>query len=413
MAREFRLQALGESIAEAEIVAWMVEVGDRVEIDQTLCEVETDKSVIEVPSPFAGVISERHFEVGDTVEVGQLLVMIAEADGKVATVVEDVSVRRPVAATPIGNPLHRVREKAGLGEASGDLLALPKVRKLARERAIDLTTLVGRGPNGEISVEDVEGAAAVAAPEQPISPPPKSAAPSRPRGDHPEQDLDRVRMSKLRRTISDHMTRSWTQTPMITGFSDAECGDFLDTRKALSVRLGKAVPVEALLIRMIVPVLREFPELNATIEGEDVVYHRRYHVGVAIDTTDGLLVPVVRDADRLSVGDLVDEVTRLMAGARDRSLPPDDLRGQTFTVSNIGAVGGFHSVSILPEGTTGFVSVGRARPVVKMRNGGPVEVPVLPLSLTCDHRVVDGAPAARFMSRMVENFEHPFLAVAE
>lgn len=380
--QEFLVPALGDSIAEVEIVEWLVAVGDDIDQDQPVVVVETDKSSVEVPCPYKGTVLSLGAEPGDVVEVGQVL-LVVEVHGDEAPVVAAApreaahdAPPAPRAGLPDLNPVQRMRVKA-----------LPKVRKLAREHGVRLDSVTPSGAGGEILAEDLVAR--------------RAAAPTRGRTE---------RMSRVRRTISERMTESWTHIPMITGFFDAEGEALLTARKVLADRVGRRVPLEALLIALLIPALREFPQLNATVNGNEITYHDRVHMGVAMDTAEGLLVPVIRDADQLRIAEIVDELERLVTGATERTLSPSELSGQTFTLSNLGAAGGFHSVAILPEDTVGFVSVGRARPTVRLRNGVPVEVPMIPLSITADHRIVDGAPAARFMTRFVENVENPFLA---
>ncbi len=389
MAQEFLVPALGDSIAEVEIVEWLVDVGDSVEQDQTVVVVETDKSVVDVPCPFAGTVLSRGGDAGSVVEVGQVLLVVEgvgeETPIKEATAVFAVSNEPPAGAEarpaqpepgPDLNPVQRMRTKA-----------LPKVRKLARDQGVILDSITPSGAGGEILPEDLV----------------REPAPAAKSGGRTE------RMSRVRRTISERMTESWTQIPMMSGFFEAQGEAFFAARRALADQLGKRVPVEALLIPLLVPALREFPQLNATVDGDQITYHDRIDMGVAIDTPEGLLVPVIRDADQLSLTQIVDELDRLVTEATRRTLAPSELTGQTFTLSNLGAVGGSHGVSILPKGTVGFVSIGRGRPTVRLRNGAPVEIPMIPLSITADHRIVDGGPAARFMTRLVGNIENPIL----
>jgi pyruvate dehydrogenase E2 component (dihydrolipoamide acetyltransferase) len=220
------------------------------------------------------------------------------------------------------------------------------------------------------------------------------------------------KMSRLRRTIADNMSKSWAEIPHVTTFDDVDATRLLETRAALSSRHETKLPLEALVVKAVLPALDEFPEFNASISGDELIYHSARDIGIAVDTADGLLVAVIRDAYGKSVLDLATEVVRLGEGARGRTLTMEELTGQTFTVSNIGAVGGGHGTPIVPYGTTAILSVGRAkeRPIVE--DGDLVIAPVMPLSLSYDHRVIDGGTGRRFMALLIENLEEPALFLA-
>jgi pyruvate dehydrogenase E2 component (dihydrolipoamide acetyltransferase) len=219
-------------------------------------------------------------------------------------------------------------------------------------------------------------------------------------------------MSRLRRTIAAKMAKSWAEIPHVTTFDEVDASRLAAVKEALGSRHEVKVPMEALVVKAVIPALQAFPEFNATLEGDDLIVHQSHDIGIAVDTPDGLLVAVIRDAGSRSVLDLAAEVRRLGEGAKARSLPPDELSGQTFTVSNIGAVGGGQGTPIVPYGTTAILSVGRVQDKVIAKGGEPVVAPVMPLSLSYDHRVVDGAKGRRFMALVIENLEEPALFLA-
>jgi len=219
-------------------------------------------------------------------------------------------------------------------------------------------------------------------------------------------------MSRLRRTIAANMEKSWAEIPHVTTFDDVDATRLLEVRRALGDRHGTKIPVEALVIKAVVPALEQFPEFNASLEGDELVLHSNKDIGIAVDTPDGLLVAVISDADDKSVMELAGEVRRLGEGARDRKLSPGELSGQTFTVSNIGAVGGGHGTPIVPYGTVGILSVGKARLRPVVYDEDLAIAPVMPLSLSYDHRVIDGAVGRRFMALVLENLEEPALFLA-
>jgi pyruvate dehydrogenase E2 component (dihydrolipoamide acetyltransferase) len=208
------------------------------------------------------------------------------------------------------------------------------------------------------------------------------------------------------------MARSWAEVPHVTTFDEIDATRLLEVRQALGDRHGMKIPIEALVIKAVLPAIGEYPEFNATVDGDDLVVHGAKDLGIAVDTPDGLLVAVVRSADRHSVLELAGEVRRLGEGARNRTLSPDELTGQTFTISNIGAVGGGHGTPIVPPGTTAILSVGAAKAKPIVYDGDLAIAPVMPLSLSYDHRVIDGAQGRRFMALVMENLEEPALFLA-
>jgi pyruvate/2-oxoglutarate dehydrogenase complex dihydrolipoamide acyltransferase (E2) component len=437
VAREFKLPDIGEGLTEAEVVRWLIPVGGRVEVDQGIVEVETDKAVVEIPSPFAGVVLRHGGAEGETIAVGQVLVVIGEAgeaeqtDEPAVTVSADLG-DLPVAAPPIVGSISEEAESltTPIETATAGVKALPVVRKLARESGIDLTTVSGSGPGGRITRQDVDLAIAVREQEtqQPVAPesvPTPQVAPEPVPAPElaPEAEAaaagktaiegdQRRPMSRLRRTIAANMSRSWAEVPHVTTFEDIDATRLLEVRDALSERHVVRVPLEALVVKAVIPALATHPEFNATVEGDDLVLHGSYDIGIAVDTPEGLMVAVIRDAGSKGVLELTSEVRRLGEGARERRLGPDELMGQTFTVSNIGAVGGGHGTPIVPPGTTAILSVGRARNKPIVYGDDIVIAPVMPLSLSYDHRVIDGAMGRRFMALLMENLEEPALFLA-
>jgi pyruvate dehydrogenase E2 component (dihydrolipoamide acetyltransferase) len=432
VAKEFRLPDIGEGLAEAEIVRWLVEVGDVVTTDQPIVEVETDKAVVEIPTPFAGSVLELGGEAGDIIEVGEILIVIGEANDNPANSVDasEPPPAQPAEPAPGPDPVRFAPSSSAsaapivgsLSEeaevlrpraepetaADSTVKALPVVRKLARENGVDLAAITGSGPEGRITRDDVQEVIDARVVVPPSAPAPEATGQSTSSGglDGPQK------MSRLRRTIADNMSKSWAEIPHVTTFDDVDATRLLETRAALSSRHETKLPLEALVVKAVLPALDEFPEFNATISGDELIYHSARDIGIAVDTADGLLVAVILDAYGKSVLDLATEVVRLGEGARGRTLTMEELTGQTFTVSNIGAVGGGHGTPIVPYGTTAILSVGRAkeRPIVE--DGDLVIAPVMPLSLSYDHRVIDGGTGRRFMALLIENLEEPALFLA-
>ncbi len=466
MAREFVLPDIGEGLTEAEIVQWLVPVGGTVAGDGPLVEVETDKAVVEIPSPVQGVVLHHGAAEGEVLAVGAILAVIGEAGetwpADDEPVADPAHGDAPAADAPLVGTLDEVaedltaRQSVPAASGSGPVLALPLVRKLARERGVDLATVRGTGPGGRITRADVLAASestsiADAVPKADVQPEisdveeapvadetsvePEAAASERvgaseevvegagavdedapaAAGDSaPATDAreERLRMSKLRRTIAARMSESWTQIPHVTTFDEVDATRLLDVRAALGRRHDTSVRLAALVVKAVLPALAAFGEFNATIDGDELVVKLHYDIAVAVDTPDGLMTPVVHGADRLDLLAVSAEIDRLSAGSVDRSLPAEDLTGGTFTVSNIGAVGGGYGTPLVPPGTTAILSVGRADPKPVVRDGSVVVRPMLPLSLSYDHRVIDGGLGRRFMAMVLENLEEPSLFLA-
>jgi len=381
MAFEFHLPDIGEGLAEATIVSWRVPVGGRIGLDEPMVEIETDKAVVEIPAPRPGVILHHGAPEGATIAVEALLVVIGEegeAWKPAPAAPPRPTVGREAPARPIVGDLEEAAA-AGVSVASGRPRVLPVLRRLATTLGVDLASVRGSGPGGRIVRGDIEAAARGAGP------------------------VERVRMSPTRLAIARNLTRAWQEIPHVTTFGSADPTELLATRS----RLGATAPtpLEALLVAAVIPVLVRFPEFNASVEGDHVVLRKHYDIGIAVDTPDGLMVAVVRAADSRDTADIAAEIVRLAAAARSRTIAATDLRGATFTISNIGAVGGGYGTPIIPYGTTAILSVGRADPKPVVRAGAIVVGRELPLSLSYDHRVIDGARGRAFLGEVIAAIE--------
>jgi pyruvate dehydrogenase E2 component (dihydrolipoamide acetyltransferase) len=353
---------IGEGLTEAEIIKWFVKVGDTVEIDQILVEVETAKTVVEVPSPFAGVITSINANEGETVEVGAVLFVV---DGE-----------RPTEAPP--NPVEHRQVVDSTPRSPSPALgqrkrAMPIIRKLANERGVDLTTVVGTGQGGAVTRADLDAPRDVS-----ITP-------------------DAVPLSRTRRAIADHMTRSWTSIPHVTVQAEVRAEALMEARGDF--------PLEVLIARMVMPLLRTYAEFNSAYTDGAMAVNPDIHMGFAIDTDAGLVVVVVRDSDRLSVEELATEFGRLATAAKERTIKLEEITGQTFTISNIGALGGGHGTPIIPLGTSSIMSIGRATQQPVVEDGELAIGLVAPLDLSYDHRLIDGSVGQRFLSDLVSNLE--------
>lgn len=377
MAFEFHLPDIGEGLAEATIVSWRIPVGGRIGLDEPMVEIETDKAVVEIPAPRAGVILHHGAPEGATIAVEALLVVIGEEG-------ETWSPPLPVAMAASGRGealpiVGNLEEAAPAAVPAGRPRALPVVRRLAASLGVDLASVRGSGPGGRILRSDVESAA---------------------RGSGP---VERVRLSPTRLAIARNLTRSWQEIPHVTTFGSADPTALLAARTRLAE--ASPTPLEALLVNAVVPVLGDFAEFNASLDGDHLVVRKYFDIGVAVDTPEGLMVVVVRGADTLDVAGIAAEIVRLAEAARSRTIPAADLRGATFTISNIGAVGGGYGTPIIPHGTTAILSVGRADPKPVVREGAIVVGRELPLSLSYDHRVIDGARGRAFLAAVIAAIE--------
>ena len=372
MAYEFKLPDLGEGLTEGEIARWLVGEGQEIGEDDPLVEIQTDKTTVEIPSPAAGKVARILVAEGETVAVGTVLVVIGADSGAPAADeqprAEEAPQKRAAASDGDGSP----RQAPGGRRAR----ATPLVRRLAQELGVDLDRLDGSGPQGRVTEEDVRSAAA--------SP---SAAP----GHAPEGRREPLR--GVRKLIAGHMARAHAEVPPVTWVEDCDFG---------AVDLKRIVP---LTLRAVAKALQEVPELNARLEGNEIVYLERYDIGVAVQTEQGLVVPVVRDCDSRSADELADELARLAEAARANKLKPEELRGSTFTVTSAGKLGGLLTTPIVNHPEVGILSIGRVaeRPVVK--DGQIVARPTGTIAVTFDHRVVDGARAAEFGLAVIRRLE--------
>ncbi|MBI4728520.1 MAG: 2-oxo acid dehydrogenase subunit E2 [Acidobacteria bacterium] len=423
--REFRLPDLGEGLTEAEIVSWRVKVGDRVALNQPLVEVETEKALVEIPSPFAGVVRTLHGAEGDRVEVGSVLVtFLAEAGAGSGPKRTEVLVgygpeegggrrrrgpigRRGAEAPAEVPPAPTADAPAGRAAA----LATPPVRKLARDLGVDIDSVRGTGPGGRVTREDVT--AASKAPPAPAAAPPRAASPAGPRREGAAGPIEeRIPVRAIRRSIAAKMVKSYTSIPHVTEWLAVDATDLMALRaellRAPEVQASGLSPL-AIVVKALTVALLHHPWVNSSWDEDsgEIVVKRAYHVGIASDTDRGLLVPVIRDADRLSIFELAAEIRRLVAAARDASIGPADLLGSTITVTNVGSFGMESGTPIINHPECAVLSLGAIVKRPWVVGGEILARDVVTLALTFDHRIVDGAEAGRFLRRLGDLVEHP------
>ncbi|MBM3221162.1 MAG: 2-oxo acid dehydrogenase subunit E2 [Candidatus Rokubacteria bacterium] len=436
MPRPFVLPDLGEGLTEAEIVKVLVREGDVIREDEPLLEVETDKAHVEIPSPMSGRVAKIHVEAGQTVKVGAVLVTFDDAaagGGKQAAETMDPARKlAPQSRTTIERGHARqVDSRAPGGSAAarsggdGPVPATPATRRLARERGVDLRTVTASGPGGRVTDEDVRAAAGGhgATSGRAQAREPASSRPAKPLasvGLEPpplpnfEQwgPIERQPLSHLRRTIAERMALSATIVPHVTHFDRADITDLdaLITRNlARAKEQGVTLTLTSFLLKAAALALRAHPQFNASLDAPagELVVKRYVHLGVAVATERGLIVPVIRDVDRKPVIELARELAALAQRTREGKASLDDLKGGTFTVTNIGALGGTGAMPIINYPEVAILGVARGRLEPAVREGQIVPRLLLPISLTFDHRVADGADGARFASDIVRRLEHP------
>jgi 2-oxoisovalerate dehydrogenase E2 component (dihydrolipoyl transacylase) len=411
---DFLLPDLGEGLDEAEVIAWRVQVGEHVTIDQVIAEVETAKAVVEVPVPYAGTVARLHAAPGTAVSVGQPLITVTADEAERA---EETSGSVLIGYGTTSAPARRRRGPrrgapgtpgpAAPARPGGVAVISPLVRKLARDAGLDLAGLAGTGPAGVVSRADVRQAIAERAiPRQQ----PATAGAAVP-GEAGER---RIPLRGARRAAADKLTRSRREIPEATVWVDVDATGLVETRRALNARdPGQPVSLLALLARFAILGLRRYPELNARIEADEIVVPGHVHLGFAAQTTRGLVVPVVHDAHRLSTRDLSARLAERTAAARERRLAPADLSGGTFTVNNYGVFGVDGSAAIINHPEVAILGMGRVIDRPWVVEGQLTVRKVAELTLAFDHRACDGGTAGGFLRYVADCVESPAVAMGD
>ncbi|MCA9122896.1 MAG: 2-oxo acid dehydrogenase subunit E2 [Planctomycetaceae bacterium] len=439
---DIKLPSLGDGIESGDVLEVLVNEGDVITKDQGIVELETDKATVEVPSTHAGTVKKVHVSSGDTIKIGAIMISI-EAEAASASAPKQVAPTPPPTKSPEVNatrpdlpsappqqqesPPHVQKkqpapparpippstpEPAVVSSVSadlGDVAAGPAIRRFAREVGVDLTGVVGTGANGRITRDDVLSVvreASVVA---------RSTKKSAKTGSSESDAWGPIRiekMPKIRRTIANKMYESWTAVPRVTNFDDADVSDLEQIRqssKADYAAKGIKLTTMPFLIKSVAMALKDHPTINASIdvEADHVIYKEYVNVGIAVDTERGLVVPALRDADKMSIPDIARSLATMAEKVRTGEFTVDDLRGGTFTISNLGAIGGTYSTPIINVPEVAILLVGRSRkmPVV-IKDEVKIRL-MMPLSLSYDHRLVDGGAAARFLNEVISYLEAP------
>jgi pyruvate dehydrogenase E2 component (dihydrolipoamide acetyltransferase) len=458
MAYEFRFPDIGEGVTEGELLAWKVHEGDVVVEDQALVEMETDKAVVELPSPRAGLVVRLHAAEGDIIKVGDVIVTIEEAGapaqaatpaaskpytGSVVGMLEEAPEEVPVATTA-------PPDAATPTPPDAVTLAMPSVRALARDLGVDLAGIRGTGPGGRILRQDVEdvaeaaaygartpdvtaapkvsaapevpAAAAVAAAARPPVSPAEVAAVTPVMAGIIEQDafgpVERVAFRGVRRTMARHMAESVAKQAQVTTMDEADVTIIKRIRekeRTIAAERGVRLTYLAFVVKACTASLKRFGRLNAALEesGDEFVLKRYYNIGIAIDTKNGLVVPNIKDADQKSIFQIAEEIVDLVDRANERRLDLRELHGGTFTITNYGAVGSVFATPVTNYPEVAILGMGRVRDLPVVRGDKVVTRLMLPLSLTIDHQLIDGAEAARFLNLVIGYLEDPDLLLLE
>lgn len=431
----FILPDLGEGVAEAELIKWRVTPGETVEEHQTLAEMETDKALVEVPSPWPGTIGELKHKEGDIVNVGDVLITYAQAEaqqgeapGQAGDEGEDASSEeksaeqeREDAGTVVGSMgeelsiserFARRRDTANGQKQRAKVLATPAVRRIAREMGVDINHVDGTGRGGRVTASDVENYAGStgAAPARQAAAQRSAAAGLAPAPQISGDGIaERIPFRGVRRKIAEQLHHSVSTTVHFTVVDEADVTALDRKRKEYAGVLGRKLSLLPFIVLATCNALRKHPAINANVDdpNQEILIKGVINLGIAVDTEHGLMVPVLAEADHYSLNDLVERISDLAKACRERTIPREQMQGGTFTISNVGSYGGMFATPIINYPEVGILAAGRAYEKVLTRDGAFYAGKVLPLSLSCDHRVVDGAEGARFLNTIVRLLESP------
>jgi 2-oxoglutarate dehydrogenase E2 component (dihydrolipoamide succinyltransferase) len=427
---DIRVPTLGESVTEATVGKWFKRPGDAVAVDEPLVELETDKVTLEVPAPAAGVLSDVAVKDGDTVAVGALLGQIKEGAGAApkaapataakpaasptGTLDEKTAKTKPIGAAP-EQPQPREMPIAAGSPAASSMPMPPSVRKMAAESGLDPSRISGTGMHGQVTKGDM-----IAAIERAAAAPTPVSAPVQMRAPSPADDAareERMHMTRLRQTIARRLKEAQNTAAMLTTFNEVDMSAVMHIRnhykELFEKKHGVKLGFMGFFVRACIQALKEIPAVNAEIDGTDLVYKNYYHIGIAVGTEKGLVVPVVRDADHMSLAQIEKTIADLGRRARDGSLKIEEMQGGTFTITNGGVYGSLMSTPILNAPQSGILGMHKIqeRPVV---HEGKIEArPMMYLALSYDHRIVDGREAVTFLVRVKEGLEDPARVVLD
>ncbi len=439
MITEFRLPELGENVTGGDISKVLVQTGDSVKEGDPLLELETDKAAIEVPSPTTGVIQEVRIKAGAKAKVGEVIFVIesgtaAPIPSSAATPAAPMAAVETPSKTEVTAPavvppkikepaahLRKAEPPAFLPEMTGPSKlspAAPSVRRLAREIGVEINAVAGSGPGGRISETDVKAFAKKKLTE-PLPVVAGGIIATTPLPDFSKWGgIEQVPMTNIRRKTAEHLSEAWATIPQVTQFDSAHITELEQFRQKYSSRVEKAggkLTVTAILLKVVASALKTFPQFNASLDmaKNEIVYKNYFNIGVAVDTERGLLVPVIREVERKNILDLALELAQIAEKTRQRKLTLEEMQGGCFTITNLGGIGGTHFSPIVNSPEVAILGVSRSSLQPGYQNGVMVPKLMLPLSLSYDHRLIDGADGARFLRWVADALQNPFLLMLE
>ena len=401
---DFVLPDLGEGITEGEVRKWLVKEGDSIEEHQTVLEIETDKAVVEVPSPKKGKVLKINKDIGDMVKVGEVLMTIADVGEAVEEKPKEKKPEEKQKAEEAPKAKERPKSVSVVGvlpEEEEEVLATPAVRALAKERGVKLESIKGSGPGGSITKDDVT-----------------EASEKGKKADEQFGNIERIPIKGLRRTIAKNLTLAQKTTAFVTGMDEADITELWNLRereKKTIQEKGIHLTFLPFFIKAVHHALAEHPLLNASVDEakEEIIVKKYYNIGVAVDTPDGLMVPVIKNADKKTILELAAEIQGLSVKARERKIKLEEMKGSSFTITNYGHFGGWFATPIINYPDVAILGTGKISEKPWVKDGQIVIRKILPLSLTFDHRVTDGVDSAKFLSKVIQYLEDPALLFIE
>lgn len=414
-AQDVKLPELGEGVTEGELVKWLVKPGDSVKADQAIAEVLTDKATVEVPTPVAGIVKELKFKSGDVVKVGSTMIILEGAGGAAAPKAAPAATPAPAAAPAAKAAAPVATASSGIFPPVADskVLATPATRRLAREMGVDINSLSGTGLAGRVTREDVMSSGGGAAPAAAKAAPTASMTIPKPAYQGPAGAAEeRVPLIGIRKKIAENMQRSKHVIPHFTIMDEAKVDAMVALREGLkehAEKNGTKITYLPIVMKALIATIREFPMFNASIDDAagEIVYKKYFNLGFAADTPNGLVVPVIKNADQKSILEISKEILDLSKRARDGKLKPDEMKGATITVTNIGSIGGTYATPVINHPEVAILGMYKIDEKVVLKNGQVSAIKVMNYSMTADHRLIDGAVAARFLAAFIGRIENP------
>lgn len=416
-AQDVKLPELGEGVTEGELVKWLVKPGDSVKADQAIAEVLTDKATVEVPTPAAGIVKELKFKAGEVVKVGSTMITLEGAGGAAAPAPTASAPTAAPAAAPAAKaaPAAVASTSAGIHPPVADskVLATPATRRLAREMGVDINSLSGTGLAGRVTREDVMSSGGGAAPAKAAAASTGSISIPKPAYQGPAGAAEeRVPLIGIRKKIAENMQRSKHVIPHFTIMDEAKVDAMVALREGLkehAEKNGTKITYLPIVMKALIATIREFPMFNASIDDAagEIVYKKYFNLGFAADTPNGLVVPVIKNADQKSILEISKEILDLSKRARDGKLKPDEMKGATITVTNIGSIGGTYATPVINHPEVAILGMYKIDEKIVLKNGQVSAIKVMNYTMTADHRLIDGAVAARFLAAFIGRIENP------